>query len=40
MTEIFYSLTVFLYPKSFVVCHKIVLQLEYMVLAAIYIVIP
>ena len=37
MTEIFYFLTMFLYPKSFVSCPKIVLQLEYIVLAAIYI---
>ena len=29
----------FLYPKSFVLCPKIVLSLEYMVLAAIYIII-
>ena len=28
------------YPKSLVLCPKIVLQLEYMVLAAIYIIIP
>ena len=27
-------------PKSFVLCHKIVLPLEYMVWAAIYIIIP
>ena len=39
MTEIFYFLTMFLYPKSFELCPKIVLQLEYMVLAAIYIII-
>ena len=32
MTKIFYLLTVFLCPKSFVLCPKIVLQLEYMVL--------
>ena len=31
---------VFFYPKSFVVCPKIVLQLEYMVLVAISIIIP
>ena len=30
----------FLYPKSFILCPKIVLPLEYMVLAAIYIIIP
>ena len=29
----------FLYPKSFVLCSKIVLPLEYMVLVAIYIII-
>ena len=40
MTEIFYFLTMFLNPKSFVLCPKIVLQLEYMVLATIYIIIP
>ena len=40
ITEIFYFLTMFLYPKSFVLCPKIVLPLEYMVLAAIYIIIP
>ena len=28
------------YPKAFVLCPKIVLQLEYMVLAAIYMLIP
>ena len=28
------------YPKSFVSCPRIVLPLEYMVLAAIYIIIP
>ena len=39
MTEIFYFLTMFLYKKTFVLCPKIVLQLEYMVLAAIYIII-
>ena len=36
----FIFLTMFLYPKSFVLCPKIVLQLEYMVVAAIYIIIP
>ena len=36
ITEIFYFLTIFLYPKSFVLCPKIVLPLEYMGLAAIY----
>ena len=40
MTEIFYFLTIFLYPKSFVLCPEIVLQLENMVLVAIYIIIP
>ena len=30
----------FLYPKSFVLCSKIVLSLEYMVLTAIYIINP
>ena len=40
MTEIFYFLTMFLYQKPFVLCPKIVLRLEYMVLAAIYIIIP
>ena len=40
ITEIFNFLTMFLYPKSFVLCPKIVLPLEYMVLAAIYIIIP
>ena len=40
MTEISYFLTMFLYPKSDVLCPQIVLQLEYMVLAAIYIIIP
>ena len=40
MTKIFYILAMFFNPKSFVSCPKIVLQLEYMVLAAIYIVIP
>ena len=40
LTEIFYFLTMFLNPKSFVLCPKIVLQLEYMVLVAIYIIIP
>ena len=30
----------FLYPKSFVLCPKIVLLLEYMDLAAIYLIIP
>ena len=30
----------FFYPKSFVLCPKIVLPFEYMVLAAIYIIIP
>ena len=30
----------FLHPKSFVLCPKIVLPLEYMVLVAIYIMIP
>ena len=39
MTEIFYFLTMVLYPKSFVLRPKIVLQLECMVLAAIYIII-
>ena len=38
-TEIFYFLQCFLYPKSFVLCLKIVLPLEYMVLAAICIII-
>ena len=28
------------YPKSFVLCPKIVLPLEYMVLSSIYIIIP
>ena len=36
----FICLTMFLYPKSFVLCPKIVLPAEYMVLAAIYIIIP
>ena len=40
MTEISYFLTMFLNPKSFVLCPKTVLQLEYMVLVAIYIIIP
>ena len=40
ITEIFYFLTMFLHPKSFVLCPKIFLPLEYMVLAAIYIIIP
>ena len=40
MTEIFYFLTMFLNPKSFVLLPKILLQLEYMILAAIYIIIP
>ena len=40
MTKIFYFLTRFLNPKSFVLCPKIVLQLEYIVLVAIYINIP
>ena len=31
---------VFFYPKSFVLCPKIDFPLEYMVLAAIYIIIP
>ena len=40
LTEIFYFLTMFLYPKSFVVCPKIVLSLEYMVFTSIYVIIP
>ena len=40
MTEIFNFLTMFLYPKSFVLCPKIVLPLEYKALAAICINIP
>ena len=40
MTERFYFLTMFLYHKSFVLCPNIVLQFEYMVLAAICIIIP
>ena len=40
MTEIFSFLTMFLNPKSFVLCPKMVLQLEFMVLAAIYIIVP
>ena len=39
MTKIFYYLTMFLYPKSLVFRPKIVLQLEFMVLASIYIII-
>ena len=39
MTEIFYFLTMFLHPKSFVLCPQIVLPLEDMVLAAIYMII-
>ena len=39
MTEIFYFLIMFLNQKSFVLCPKIILQLEFMVLAAIYIII-
>ena len=39
ITEIFYFLTMFLYPKSSVLFPKIVLPLEYMVLAAINIII-
>ena len=38
MTEIFFLL-MFLNQKSFVLCPKIALQLEYLVLAAIYIII-
>ena len=40
MTEIFYFLTMFLYPKSFVLCPKIASPLEYMILVAIYTIIP
>ena len=39
MIEILYFLTMFLYPESFVLCPKIVLQFKYMVLVAIYIII-
>ena len=40
LLEYFFFFFKCLYPKSFVLCLKIVLQLEYMVLTAIYIVIP
>ena len=40
MTEKFYFLTMFLYPKSFELCPKINFQIEYMVLAATFIIIP
>ena len=40
MSEVSNFLTMFLYPKSFVLCPKIVLQFEYMIVAAIYIIIP
>ena len=40
ITEMFYFLTMFLYSKSFALCPKIVLPFEYMVLAAINIIIP
>ena len=40
MTEIFYFLTMFLYPKSFVLCPKIGLSVQYMFFTAIYIIIP
>ena len=40
ITEIFYFLTMFLHPKSFVLSPQIVLPLEYMVLVAIYIIVP
>ena len=40
ITEISYFLTMFLHPKSIVLCPKTVLPLEYMVFAAIYIIIP
>ena len=40
MTEIFYFLTMFSHPKSLIVlCPKIVLPLEYIVLAKIYVII-
>ena len=39
MTEIFIFLTMFLHPKSLVLCPMIVLQLEYMDSAALYIII-
>ena len=40
MTEVFYFLTMFFYPKSFVLCPKIFSPLEYMVLATIYMINP
>ena len=40
ITAIFNFLTMFFYPKAFVLCPKIVLPLDYMVLAAIYMIIP
>ena len=40
ITEIFHFFENVFYPKSLVLCPKIVLQLEYTVLAAIYIIIP
>ena len=40
LLKYFTFLRMFFYPKSLVLCPKIVLQLEYTVLAAIYIIIP
>ena len=40
ITEIFYFLTIFFYPKPSVLCPKSVLPLESMVLAANYMIIP
>ena len=39
LLKYFIFFTMFFYPKSFVLCPKIVLPLEYMVLTAIYIII-
>ena len=40
ITEIFYFLKMFFYPKSLVLCSKIVILLKHMVMTAIYIIIP